>query len=134
MCVYCWYKCVAGIYSPDVTTGYKQGSEGTCKSRKTSCKRFVTSICNAHRYYRSSIASTCSSRSRQRPRSLMDFTPELSKLHTQRRCSLRSKMPPMPPAQNSNGMLKRCFFYCSILLLELHNLDMVKIFIGCSCK
>lgn len=38
----------------------------------------------------------------KRPRSLMDFTPELSKLHTQRRCSLRSKMPPMPPAQNSN--------------------------------
>lgn len=70
----------------------------------------------------------------KRPRSLMDFTPELSKLHTQRRCSLRSKMPPMPPAQNSNGMLKRCFFYCSILLLKLHNLDMVKIFIGCSCK
>lgn len=42
----------------------------------------------------------------KKPRSLMDFTPELSKLHRQHRSLLRSKMPPLLAPQNGNTVLK----------------------------
>lgn len=45
----------------------------------------------------------------KRARSLMDFTPELTKVNRQRRCLLRSKMPPLPSAENTNGMLESNF-------------------------
>lgn len=40
-----------------------------------------------------------------RKRSLMDFTPELTKLNRQRRCFLRSKIPPSPTEGRRHGML-----------------------------
>lgn len=53
----------------------------------------------------------------KRPRSLMDFSAGLSKLHRQHRCLLRSKLPPLPPPHSPSGMVESYFHRHVILLL-----------------
>lgn len=43
----------------------------------------------------------------KRPRSLMDFSAGLSKLHRQHRCLLRSKLPPLPPPHAPSASASR---------------------------